>query len=413
MKMEIKKCEKVEGKIQISGSKNTALPVMCAALLTRKKVIIDNVPDIEDIKNLIEIIQKIGCNIKIKKEKVIIKANKFNPIILVKNVELLRGSYYLMGASLTRYGKCITYLPGGCNFDNRPIDFHLNAFKQLGYEITIYDKIIKLEKKNNNKKVIELPKKSVGATINTILASLNFDEVTIKNISLEPEVLEVINFLKILGGNIELNNDTLIIRKSIFNKKAYFKIIGDRIETGSYMLLASAIPNSKLIIKEAPIKYLENVIDTIKKIGTNIYVNDEELVVISNNKIKHLNLTIEEYPSFPTDLQQILTCVLLKANDPSTIKDLIYPKRISHIEELNKIGANIVYDNNTIIINHANLSKGEVIVKDLRCGFALIVAACICDDFLVIENFEVLKRGYQNIMKKLTNIGVNIKEYDL
>lgn len=413
MKVEVNCKESINGEIKISGSKNTALPIICASLLTNKKVILENIPFIEDIYNLIEIIKSIGCKVKQKNNQLIIKANKINPIILSKKVQLLRGSYYLMGVSLARYGKCIIYMPGGCNLGERPIDYHLDGFKQLGYKVIIYDQIIKIEKEVDGLNIINLPNKSVGATINMLLASFRSKQTIINNVSTEPEVQEVITFLRLIGCNIQINNNAIIINGTNENRKIKFKIVKDRIEAGSYMLLAASIPNSKLTLKEVPINYMQNIIDIVKQIGSKVSINKDTIILESSEEINSLDIIIKEYPAFPTDLQQILTAVLTLSKEQSTIEDLIYPKRISHIAELNKLKAKIEINNNKIIINNSKLFPNEVIAKDLRCGFALIVAGCICNEKIIINNFEIINRGYENVMEKLRSIGVDIKENNL
>ena len=413
MKVEVNCKERINGEIKISGSKNTALPIICASLLTNKKVILENIPFIEDINNLIEIIKSIGCKVKQKNNQLIIKAHKINPIILSKKVQLLRGSYYLMGVCLARYGKCIIYMPGGCNLGKRPIDYHLDGFKQLGYKVIIYDQIIKIEKELDGLNVINLPNKSVGATINMLLASFRNKQTIINNVSTEPEVQEVITFLRLIGCNIQINNNAIIINGTNENRKIKFKIVKDRIEAGSYMLLAASIPNSKLTLKEVPIKYMQNIINIVKQIGSKVSINKDTIILESSEEINSLDIIIKEYPAFPTDLQQILTAVLTLSKEQSTIEDLIYPKRISHIAELNKLKAKIEINNNKIIINNSKLFPNEVVVKDLRCGFALIVAGCICNEKIIINNFEIINRGYENVMEKLRSIGVDIKENNL
>lgn len=413
MKVEIKRSERINGEIKISGSKNTALPIICASLLTNKKVILENIPMIDDIYNLIEIIKIIGCKVKQKNNQLIIKAHKLTPLILSKKVQLLRGSYYLIGVCLARHNKCVTYMPGGCNLGERPIDYHLSGFKQLGYKILMHDKIIKVEKEEDGVNVINLPNKSVGATINMLLASFRRKQTIINNVSTEPEVQEVITFLRLLGCNIQISNNSIIINGTKENQKIKFKIVGDRIEAGSYMLLAASIPNSKLTLKDVPIKYMQNIIDTVKEIGSKISINNNTIVLESSNVIKPLDIIIKEYPAFPTDLQQILTTVLTLSKEQSIIEDLIYPKRISHVAELNKLNAKIKVNNNKIIINHSKLVSNEVIAKDLRCGFALIVAGCICDEKIIVDNFEIIHRGYEKVIDKLRVIGVDIKENNL
>ena len=413
MKVKIKHCEKIQGEIKISGSKNVALPIICACLLTNKRIILENVPMIEDVKNLLGIIKEIGCYVKTKNNKVIIRCKKFNSIILLNKIKKLRGSYYLIGTAIARYGKCITYFPGGCNLGNRPIDLHLQAFKDIGCDVSTYDTILKIEKKRKHLTEINFNKKSVGATINTLLACFRNENIIINNASLEPEVLEVIKFLELLGCNFKITNNKITMQGTLENKSGTFKIISDRIETGSYMLLACAIPNSNLKLLDAPIEYIENIFKIITQLGCNYLIEEKNIILKSNKNLNNIDLLIEEYPSFPTDLQQILTVVLLNSKKQSKIKDLIYPNRLSHVYELSRIGCNIIEEKNLIIINSSKITKGEVNARDLRCAFGMIVASCISEEYLIINNFEIINRGYEKIIEKLNNIGVEIEEYNL
>lgn len=411
MKLKIRRCERIYGTVNISGSKNSALPIIAAALLSSKVVILKNIPLITDVMILIEIIKSMGVKVRRENKKLKIHAKKFNPIINSKDVEKLRGSYYLIGACLARYNMCKIKFPGGCNFSKRPIDLHINGFKQLGYVVNQHKDTLYITKRKVGNNQINISKKSVGATNNLILASaLSNKLIEINNPSLEPEVLETINFLKMMGININVKDNTIYVRGISKIKKVKYKIVSDRIETGSYMLLASSIPSSNLMIKNAPIMYLENVINVVKQVGSFVEIKRDTIIIKSNN-LNNINLEINEYPSFPTDLQQILSCVLLSANNESTIVDNIYPQRNSQITELNKMNGNIKNINNQIIVNKSRLKGTVVTAKDLRCCFALILAGSIASGETIIENAELLLRGYEKPLIKLKKIGIEVVEY--
>ena len=347
--------------------------------------------------------------IKNNKYKLIIRAKKFNPIISSNDVPKLRASYYLIGACLARYQMCTIKLPGGCNFVDRPIDVHLKAFEELGYECNISKNVLYIKKSKKESKTITLTKLSVGASINTLFACANLN-IQINNISQEPEVIETIYFLKKLGVKLTVNKSKIYIHSFNINTNIEYQIIGDRIETGSYMLLASVIPNSNLIIKGAPIKYIDNIIKVVKELGSDVEIK-EDYIIVKGKNIKSLNIEINEYPSFPTDLQPILSVVLLNGNADSTIKDNIYPNRISHIDELVKMNGIIKCENNNILLSKSHLVGQHVVAKDLRLAFALVVASCIAQDYTFIHNAELLLRGYEKPIIKLKKIGVNISEY--
>lgn len=411
MKLKISKCERLEGTVIVSGSKNTTLPILAASMLSTKTVILKNIPLITDVLLMIDIMKSMGVKVKRDQNKLIINAKKFNPIINSKDVQKFRGSYYLIGPCLARYNICSIKMPGGCNFTSRPIDLHIKAFQDLGCIVNSYKDTLYIKKNKNDIKEIKISKKSLGASINTLLAcSLLSNNIVIHNVLLEPELIETIKFLEKLGINIINEEDNIYIKGYRINKKVKFKIVSDRIETGSYMLLAAAIKNSILTIKHAPVKYLDSVIEVIRKIGCHITIKKDSIIIKGNN-IKSVNLVINEYPSFPTDLQQILSVVLLNSKGESHLKDNIYPDRISHIDELRKLKGNIDYIDNEIIINKSKLIGTKVNVRDLRCGFALVVAGAIACNETVLENAEILLRGYEKPIIKLKNIGINITEY--
>lgn len=411
MKMIVKNTKKIGGTINISGSKNVALPILCGSILSSKKVELQNIPNILDVSILIEILKSIGCKIKHYKDKTTIKSKRVNSIILNPKVEKIRGSYYLMGVMLARYNKCIIRFPGGCSFTNRPIDIHLMAFKELGYDVKICDNIIKITRKKEANSIVRFPKKSVGATINTLFACSRLQkEIKLINPSLEPEVLEVIEFLKELGILIKIADNTIIINGNINSKKVKFKIISDRIEAGSYLLLALSKMNSTITLNDVPVKYMDSVFKVLKEMGGMIEIKNNCVTLNAPSTLNKTNIEINEYPSFPTDLQQILTCVLLNANGTSTIKDNVYKERLTHVKELQKLKCNVLNRDNLIIINKSNIRRGLVIAKDLRCAFGLLVAGINSESQIIIENAEVLYRGYEDIETKLQKIGINVEK---
>lgn len=413
MKLEVKKSNVIYGNLDISGSKNAAIPIICACLLTNKKNTLYNVPNITDVYNLINVLKDINVETSLHKHFLKIKAKDFDPVFLMNEVSLLRGSYYLIGVSLYRYGTCKIKYPGGCNFCERPIDIHLKSFELLGYEISLLNEYMLIKRKTNIPKVeINFSKKSVGATINTIFASLDKEEVILKNPSLEPEVLDVISFLQKQGFNIKIVKREILIGKTCTFYKIKYYIMSDRIEAGSYLLLCSNFNEVNVKIKNMPINYMKNVLKLANDLGIRLYIK-KNYVLIKKGKenIKKL-YNINVYPAIPTDLQQILTCCLLTRNKKVSIKDYVYPDRISHIEEIKKVNGNVIYENETIKIISSVLTTNNVIAKDLRSAFALICLGVQVEEGIVIENAELLFRGYEFPILKLKKLGVNIKTID-
>ncbi|MBQ8292934.1 MAG: UDP-N-acetylglucosamine 1-carboxyvinyltransferase [Bacilli bacterium] len=408
--MKVSKSNRVFGDVYISGSKNAAMPCICAALLTKKKVILRNIPDIDDVNNLIRIIKGLGVYIKRKDDVLIIKARRLKTKITSDLVEKLRGSYYLMGSILSRKKKIKTKYPGGCSFCDRPIDYHLKGFEEMGYKIISNDHDLEIKEVKRVAKKITFPQVSLGATINIILIASSIKEETIiTNPSLEPEVLCVIDMLKQMGVKIELKNNQLYINKETKLKGVDYRIINDRIEAGSYLFLASAIPNSKITLHNVNVKELETVIIAARRIGTKITKLKDALIVEGSKNIKRTNILIGPYPFFPTDLQQIISVVLTKADRTSIIEDPIFPNRISLVNELKKMHADIKMENNQIIIKKSTLIAAKVKATDLRCAFALIVAGAIADGSTYIYNIDYLFRGYVNPVEKLKKIGIHVQ----
>ena len=408
----VNKCEKIYGEIRASGSKNAALPIIVASLLIKEKVVLKNIPFIKDVIGIIRILESIGAKVKYDCNNgyLEITSKKINYKVDSKYVSKIRASYYLMGVLISRKKYFEIDYPGGCNFEERPIDIHLDSFSKLNIKIEEKE-MLKFYKEELIPRKIILKKVSVGATINIILATTISSGITIiENASIEPEVEDVINFLNEAGACINIINKNIIIKGVDKLKSVTYTIMGDRIEAGSYLLLASCVPCSNLIVKKVNPIYMSEVINVLKRLGCIVKVTSDEILMQSPVLLKSINEEVDAYPSFPTDLQPILSTVLLKANGESIVKDNVYKKRISHIKELNKLSGNIFYENETIYINKSHITNGECISHDLRCGFALICAGVMSDDFIKIKNAENILRGYEDIINKLTSVGVTIKK---
>ena len=410
MILKVSRSTLLNGDIYISGSKNAALPCICAALLTRKRVILDNVPDINDVNNLLKILKQLGVKVKRKDEQVIIKATRIKTKVTNELVETFRGSYYLIGSILSRKNKIKIKYPGGCNLGSRPIDYHLDAFRNLGYNIDLKEDIINIKVNKRTTCNITFPKISLGATINVLLLVSTYkDQITITNPSLEPEVLTVIEMLKNMGVDISIIDKSIVVNGKKKLNGVKHKIIYDRIEAGSYLFLAGAIKSSKIFIHNAPVENMATIITVARKMGIIIYKQNNTLIVEGAKSIKKINLLVGEYPFFPTDLQQIITVVLTLSNASSTIEDPIFPNRLLHIQELKKLNAYIYEKDGLVHIKPSILSSGIIHATDLRCAFALIIAGCLGPGTTYIKDIDYLFRGYVNPIKKLRYIGVHVE----
>lgn len=412
MKVLIKKTPYIKGKVDISGSKNACLPILATCLLTNEEIKVNNVPNISDVLDMLKILKYLGVDVThSKKEKTVRlkRKEKIKTEILLEEVKKIRASYYVIPGLLYNNEESKILYPGGCNLGARPIDFHLQAFKKMMVNITEEDILI-LKRKELIGNQISFDKPSVGATINTImLASVAQGQTIISNQIIEPEILNVITTLKLMGADIKVIKQDIIVNGKNKLHGCQTEVIDDRIEAGSYMLLASCIP-SDLVINHIDIAYLSSVINVLKAMEVKFEVFNRSIRILGSNCLEDVEVVTGPYPNFPTDLQQILSACLLKTKKISTIKETIYQNRFSQILELNKMKANIELCDGLIVIKNSILEGSQVLAWDLRCGFALIVGAILAKDETIIDNFEVIERGYENIIFKLKKIGIKIKE---
>lgn len=414
MIVKVSKTTGVHGELAISGSKNASLPALCASLLTKEWLTLENVPLIDDIYKMLAILKSIGCEYTVENHTVQIRSPNPNHKVLTEVVGDIRASYYLMGALLSRKKKVLIGYPGGCNLGKRPIDFHLKTFHDLGYRITEEEKFLHIVYNGTKKHRLRFVKETVGGTINALFASCRLEGVTvIENASLEPEVIDIIELLNKMGAKIEKNDNHVITVTGVKKLKGTMhKVIFDRMEAGSYMLLASSLPNSNLTIYPVDASLLRTVISVIRSTKTKVKIMNDSINIVSTENLQPLNVLIGPYPFFPTDLQQILSAMLLRAQGKSVIEDTVFPGRISHINELKKLGGNIYLDEpqNKIVINKSDLIGARVKAHDLRCTFGLIVAGGMANNSTIVENAENVLRGYENPILKLKSIGFLIDE---
>ena len=412
MKLEISSTNFIKGEVKISGSKNASLPILALSILTKQELILTNVPNILDIEYMIELLKIIGIKVKRNKEinQVVLKRKKLMSKINSIYLNKIRASYYLMGALFTEKRKIKTKKPGGCNFDLRPIDFHLNALEQMGANILINEKEIYIKRRKKLPTIINLKNKSLGATINIILASVKTKGKTIiNNPSLEPEVLDFILVLNKMNANVKIIDNRIIITGVKKLTGATHKIIPDRIEAGSYICLAGSVQKSNILLTNLNLNHIEEVINIFKKSGLNFINEGLNLRIIKDKPLKSMNVIADYYPLFPTDLQQILVTTLLNSENISIVKDNVYPNRFSEVFELLSMNAKIYLRDNTLLICPSKLIGKEVFAKDLRAGFSLIVAGVIAEGVTIINHAEVIFRGYENLIDKLKHLNIEIK----
>ena len=415
-KLIIKGRKELSGKISISGSKNATLPILAASILS-KHSIIKNVPWVKDIFTMVDLLNFIGLKTKIIKKKNTIKINNIekniNTLAPYKLVKTMRAGVLVLGSLLTKYRKAKVSLPGGCAIGTRPVDLHLFALKKLGAKIKIKDGYILAEAKNGLKGAkITFPSISVGATENALLAAFKAKGKTIlKNCAIEPEINDLINFLKKMGANINLKGRTIYISENkIQTSKITHRVVFDRIELGTYMIASGLLAKKKVIIDKINPKIVKSELDILKKIGIQIKQKKNSITIKKAKTFKKLNIITKPYPGFPTDLQAQLMVLLTQANGISRIKENIFENRFMHVPELRRMGAQIeIKDKTAIIRGPTKLTGAEVMATDLRASVSLVLAGMIAENRTLINRIYHLDRGYEYLEKKLKNCKAEIK----
>ena len=412
-KLEVFGANKLTGQVKISGSKNASLPILAASLISNKKIYLKNLPKVKDIETMINLLQSLGSKIKFTEGNLVInnlnQKKKFASYNLVKT---MRAGILVLGALLTKFGSAKVSLPGGCAIGTRPIDLHLEALSKLGVQYKISDGYVHAfaPKGLKGTKII-FPKISVGATENLIIAAcLAKGTTTLSNCAVEPEIQDLMNFLIKLGCNIKwIAKRSIKIVGVTKIKETTYTVMFDRIEAGTY-LIAGAVTEGNLKIKNVVPKIIKTEINILKKIGAKIIIKKNYVQVIGNKKIKSLNIKTAPYPGFPTDLQAQIMVLLCKANSRSSITENIFENRLMHVAELNRMGAQITINGNKVSIEgKINFASAELMATDLRASVSLILAALTARGKSVINRIYHLDRGYENIEKKLKKIGARIR----
>ncbi len=405
----------ISGDINISGSKNSALPILFSTLLSSENIKIKNLPNLKDINITIKLLKKIGVKIKKEKKDYIINSKYINDnTYQPKLINKIRASIWLVSPILIRKKKIKINKPGGCNIGKRPINLHIYVWKKFGSKININKKNINIEiKKKLTPQKIKFNKISVGATITTILLSILIIGTTIiYNCAQEPEIDDLINFLNKIGAKIKKNKNKIIIEGVKKLKGGKYTIISDRIETGTY-LIAAAASIGKILCYNTNYFFLKSLIKKLKKCGAIIKLgNDFISLDMKNKRPNSLNIITNPYPHFPTDLQPQFTVLNCISNGNSIIKENIFTNRFSHALELKKMKANINIKNNILFCKGKKIIYGNKNINgtDLRSTISLIIAGCIAEGKTIINNYNYIYRGYENVFKKFKKLGINIKK---
>jgi len=401
------------GSIEVSGSKNAALPILVSSILSEEDLIISNLPVLDDIKNMKKLLLEYGVNIIEKKEHTIFNSKKLlNKEADYDIVRKMRASILILGPLLSRLKRATISLPGGCAIGTRPIDFHLDGLSRLGAKFTIENGFVKAEAPNgligNN---INLSFPSVGATENILMSAvLAKGETVINNAAKEPEIIDLAKCLKSMGSKIT-GEGTEQIKINGVNKlnKTYHKIMSDRIVAGTYVI-AAMILNKEFIINNVDPSHLTSLVSLLKSMGGNLEINVNSILIKPSLKLKGAKVETAPYPGFPTDLQAQVMTLMSIVNGNSQIKENIFENRFMHVSELNRLGASIKVKKDTAYIRGNREFKGaQVMASDLRASVSLILAGLAATGKTIINRVYHLDRGYEKIEETLGKCGPNIK----
>ncbi|WP_454381912.1 UDP-N-acetylglucosamine 1-carboxyvinyltransferase [Streptococcus sp. Marseille-Q6379] len=407
--------KKLQGEVTVSGAKNSVVALIPAIILSDGVVTLDGVPAISDVDNLIEIIEVMGGSVKRDGETLEIdpRGVKDMPMPFGK-INSLRASYYFYGSLLGRYGQATVGLPGGCDLGPRPIDLHLKAFEAMGASISYEDESMRIATDAGQRikgAHIYMDTVSVGATINTMLAAAKADGRTvIENAAREPEIIDVATLLNNMGARVRGAGTEVITIDGVESLHGTrHQVIPDRIEAGSYIAMAAAIGKG-IKVKNVLYEHLESFIAKLEAMGVRMTVEEDAIFVEEQGDLKPVDIRTSPYPGFATDLQQPMTPLLLKASGRGKIIDTIYEKRVNHVPELARMGADIQVLGGQIVYNGpTQLSGAPVKASDLRAGAALVTAGLMAEGQTEITNIEFILRGYSNIIEKLSDLGADIR----
>ena len=407
------------GEVTVSGAKNAAVAILPATILVNGVCRIENVPNISDVRILLDILRDMGATVEYESQNtVLIDCSQVsNTCPDAEKVKKMRASYYLMGALLGRHGKAHVALPGGCNFASRPIDQHIKGFWALGAEVEETSEYVDLKPGEDglHGNTISLDVVSVGATVNIMLAAVLIPGQTIiENSAKEPHIVDLANFLNTMGAKISgAGTDTVKIRGVESLHGSTYAIIPDQIEAGTYMAAAVATGGNVLVKNVIP-RHMKSISIKLQEMGARILEYDDCIRVIAGGKLRSTTVKTRPYPGFPTDMQaQICVCMAM-AGGVSRLTESVYETRFfGYIAELESMGADIVVSGKTAIVTgKPKLYGATVTAKDLRAGAALIIAGLSAEGTTYVKNIHYVERGYENIIQKLTALGASIRRIE-
>ena len=404
----------LSGEVTISGAKNAAVAILPAALLVADACRIENVPDISDVRILLDILKGIGAKVSYEdRNTVIIDSSEVNSVHPDPDlVRKMRASYYLMGALLGRFGRADVALPGGCNFASRPIDQHIKGFLALGADVDETEDYVAMETGVDglHGAKISLDMASVGATANIMLAAVLIPGQTIiENAAKEPHIVDLANFLNTMGARISgAGTDTVKVRGVDKLRGGTYAIIPDQIEAGTYLAAVTAAGGNVLVKNVIP-KHLESITAKLLECGVNVTEYDDSVRVQSDGKFKKINLKTMPHPGFPTDMQPQMAVLLSVAEGTSLVSEGVWDNRFKYIDQLVRMGAHVQVDGTIAVFQGVEeLTGAPVKADDLRAGAAMIIAGLMARGTTEIEDIIYIDRGYEDYVEKLRNMGADI-----
>ena len=397
------------GEVEIGGAKNAALAILAAAIMTDETVLIDNLPDVNDVNVMLEAISGIGAMVqRIDRHTVKINGGTIGDFnIEYDYIKKIRASYYLLGALLGKYRKAEVALPGGCNIGSRPIDQHLKGFRALGADVDIEHGKIVAEADALRGTHLYFDVVTVGATINVMMAAAMADGLTImENVAKEPHVVDVANFLNSMGANIRgAGTDVIKIRGVKRLHKTEYSIIPDQIEAGTFMFAAAATKGDVTVMNVIP-KHLDATISKLVDIGCEVEEFDDAVRVVAKGRLRSTQVKTLPYPGYPTDMQPQIGVTLALARGTSTITESIFENRFKYLDELARMGAIIKVEGNSATIEGVEKFSGaRVSAPDLRAGAALCIAGHAAEGITIVDDIVYIQRGYERFEEKLRSLG--------
>ena len=412
-KLLIKGGKSLSGEIDCSGAKNAALPVIAASILSSDDITLKNLPYLQDITTMFELIGSMGADISLD-EKMNFKLNTSNLSNLEARYELvktMRASILVLGSMVAKYGYAKIALPGGCAIGSRPVNYHLNALEKLGAEISLKSGYIEAKAKKLIGAEIEFEGVTVTGTENLMMAASLAEGVTIlTNVAKEPEISDLADFLNSMGAKISgAGTDEIRIEGVEKLSGTSFTIPADRIEAGTY-LVAAALTNGKITINKIDPSRMGAIIHTLMEVGAAIDSNEKSISLdMTDSKIKPVDIVTAPFPGFPTDMQAQFTVLNCMGKGESHVKETIFENRFMHVQELNRMGTDITINGTTAVINGVkSISGAQVMATDLRASASLILAGLVAKGETIVDRIYHIDRGYERIEEKLSNLGAEI-----